>query len=298
MGTGIILGVLTAFLQAGSYLCSANFNAKHKSPWHLLIFSQLAMGVISLSLLPFFFPVTLLAKWQTLLWLLLLWGVLFFLGQLGLFLAQTQIPTSCLGSLLGLKLLVLAAIWILALRQHLNYLQILGIALATAAALLINKGGGFKITLRGWLYLLMTLVFYCLADILETNLTLMVGSGNAVLDGVAMALICYSFGGIIMVPVLAFVKWNWSEQKSALPFGIAWLLSQMTLLGCFALLNPLFGNVIVSMRGVLSLLLGALVCKLGFTQLDAPADKKVWLRRAAGALLMIGGVIAYNMGSR
>ena len=51
-------------------------------------------------------------------------------------------------------------------------------------------------------------------------------------------------------------------------------------------------------KAMLSLLLGALVCKLGFTQLDAPADKKVWLRRAAGALLMIGGVIAYNMGSR
>lgn len=298
IGVGIFLGLLTALLQAGSYLCSAGFNARHNSSWHLLLYSQLVMGVLGGVVLVFILPCrAVLAVWPEMLLMLVIWSIVLSIGQLSFFLAQTLIPSSCLASLLGLKVIVLSLIWVFGMGRKLELFQYSGVLITALAAMMINYGGGIKISWKGLLYLAGTLIFYSLADITETTLVLMLKSGRGIFfDGIVMASLCYLFLGILTLPFFLRIKWKWAEQRDSAPFGIVWLVSQMTLLGCFGLLQTLFGNMIQSTRGLMSVVLGALACKLGFKYLDVPADKRVWVRRGIAALLMIAGVIAYNAG--
>ena len=52
MITGIASGLISAFLQSGSYVFSRWYINRHKSPFELLIFSQLAMGIFGVLTLP------------------------------------------------------------------------------------------------------------------------------------------------------------------------------------------------------------------------------------------------------
>ena len=85
-------------------------------------------------------------------------------------------------------------------------------------------------------------------------------------------------------------------QRDAVPFSLLWLLSQMTLLICFGFIGPVFGNVIQSSRGIFSVVFGVAACKLGFDVMENAASKKVWLRRALAALLMISGIACFSFG--
>ena len=85
-------------------------------------------------------------------------------------------------------------------------------------------------------------------------------------------------------------------QCHALPFSLLWLGSQMTLLICFGLIGPVFGNVIQSSRGLFSVIFGVVVCRLGVYVMEKSASGKLWLRRALAALLMIGGIACFSFG--
>ena len=62
MFLGIAAGLVSALLQSTSYVCSANFMLKYKSPLRLVIFSQLVMGAFCLPFVPFLFPRELLNR--------------------------------------------------------------------------------------------------------------------------------------------------------------------------------------------------------------------------------------------
>ena len=63
---------------------------------------------------------------------------------------------------------------------------------------------------------------------------------------------------------------------------------------CFALVAPVFGNVILASRGIFSVLLGALLAVIGIRGVDANISKKQWIRRAIAALLMVLAIGIYS----
>ena len=104
---GIIAGFASALLSASSYLGSFGFLRIYRSPVRLTVFSQLAMGMVSLPLLYFVFPRELCEKpWEIVGWLLL-WALFFTIGQSAFFAAQRSAEPSRISSLLGLKIIVL-----------------------------------------------------------------------------------------------------------------------------------------------------------------------------------------------
>ena len=85
-------------------------------------------------------------------------------------------------------------------------------------------------------------------------------------------------------------------QRDALPFSALWLISQMTLLTCFGVIGPVFGNVIQSSRGLFSVLFGVLACRVGLQVMENSSTLSLWIRRALAALLMSGGIACFSFG--
>ena len=296
MLNGIILGIATALMQSLSYLASGYFIRKHRSALKLLITSHVAMGFISAALMPFFWGGEILQLSGTVWAALCVWILMFMLGQAGFFISQKLIEPSRLASLLGLKIVVLSLIWILFFDQTLSFLQIIGVILSVSAAFAMNWSGGKHFEIRSLLPLAVTLVCYSITDLSETRMVLLCNNGDIVRAGIAVTLLCYTVLGICSLPVLFKTGWSLKMQCHSMPFSLLWLFSQMTLLICFGIIGPVFGNVIQSSRGLFSVVFGVVVCRLGFDVMEKSASKKLWLRRVLAALLMIGGIACFSFG--
>ncbi|MBR7107067.1 MAG: hypothetical protein IKC89_01495 [Lentisphaeria bacterium] len=293
---GVTLGVATALMQSCSYLASAAFISRHRSAFKLLISSQLFMGVCSTVLLPFFITEDLVRIAKGGWWYLAAWVTMFFLGQAGFFISQKYIESSRLASLLGLKILVLSAFWMIFNAKMLNYLQVIGVILGVAAAFAMNWSGSRRLHWKGIAALAVTLVCYSLTDLSETAMVHLADQGNVVKAGITITLFCYTVLGICTLPFAVKTGWSWTMQKDSAPFAVIWLGSQMTLLICFGMVGPVFGNVIQSTRGLFSVLLGVLVCCLGISGGEKQVSAVMWLRRGFAALLMLVSIVCFSFG--
>ena len=97
------------------------------------------------------------------------------------------------------------------------------------------------------------------------------------------------FGGVTFTP---------GDWLYALPFAAAWLLSMVFLYACFALIGPVFGNILQSTRGILSIVLGAGLARLGVEHLEERVPRAVLLQRIGAALLMCIAVWLFQTGRR
>lgn len=299
MFLGIMAGFCAAFLQAISYLCSRFFILRHdNSSASLVIYSQLVMGGISLLTLPFVSLGSLFASPLTLWGWMAVWLVTITAGQFAFFAAIRQIEASKISSLLGLKIIVLAIIYVVILGGRLNFWQYLAIALSAGAALAMNWSGGARLPVRGLAWLGVALVTYCFADIAETHLVLLVNGPNHVSDGIAIATVCYGLLGLATLPALKFCKRDWRMLRDSVPFALAWLYSMTALFVCFAGLGTVFGNVVQASRGVISVGMGVILVFFGATQIESPASRQVWVRRLLAACLMALAIVIYSLASR
>ena len=295
MVTGIIAGLLSALLQAVSYLCSAEFMLKYKSSLRLVIFSQLAMGVFCLPFLPFLFPRQLSGMLPEFLLWTGAWIVCFTVGQTAFFNTLRTIEASRMSSLLGLKIIVLSIIYVLIMRTSLSLLQWVAVLMSTLAAVGMNWSGGTRFSLRGILWLLITLVAYSLTDMTETHLVSMPKTGNIIHDSFAIGTVCYSLLGILTLPFLLKFRWTTKQFVKSVPFALTWYLSQVALFVCFGLLGTVFGNVIQASRGLISIGLGILLLSIGLGRLDSRISPAMWVRRIAAAILMTAGIVLYSI---
>ena len=110
MFLGIVSGLVAAFLQSGSYVCSRQFLAKYSSSWLLTVYSQLAMGLLGGITLCFVPLGELFSDPARFLLTLAFWIMSMVVGQYSFFRSLREIEASRLASLLGLKILILAAI--------------------------------------------------------------------------------------------------------------------------------------------------------------------------------------------
>lgn len=296
MIVGIIAGITAALLQSLSYVFSASFMCRYRSPIRLLLFSQLGMGLLSMVMLFFFFPTAVFEQPLRFTLYLLAWILVFVLGQSAFFNTLRRIEASRTSSLLGLKIIVLAVFSIVLLRQPLTGMQGIAVLISTIAAIGMNWSGGARFSLSGMLWLFLTLVAYSLADITETEIVRLFASGNMIHDAFKAAFLCYFVLGIFSAPLLLRYRWTKRQFVKAFPFALAWLFSQVALLACFGLLGALFGNVIQSSRGIISVLVGILLAKIGMGKYDSTISRAMWIRRAVCSVLMALGIILYAAG--
>ena len=144
--------------------------------------------------------------------------------------------------------------------------------------------------------MIFTLVGYSLEDICETSMVMgAVRSGMPVLkSSLLSAALLYTVLGIVTLPVFLFLKPTRRQVAQGMPCAVFWLGSQIALMGCFALLQPVFANVILASRGLIAVLLGAALPFFGIRHLDAAISRKQWMMRGFAALLMIAAIGLYS----
>ena len=296
MVIGIICGFITAILNSVGYLCSANFLKRYNSPVRLLLFAHLVMMLPSIPVFLFLFPFNQLAEPAFFITSLLAWIVVFILGQGSFFIALKHCEASRLSSLLGLKIIVLTVIFMLTKHEYPVMGQWTAVFMAAAAAMLINWTGSFRMSFKGWFFTFSTLVFYSLCDINETNLVLTIAKSNyGVLKASIIATSAiYTVLGLISLPGLFFFKPTKKQFLLSAPYALLWLSSQVFLMTCFAMVLPVFGNVSLASRGLISVVLGAMLSLVGLQKLDAAISRKQWIYRAIAAILMIGAIAVYS----
>ena len=67
----------------------------------------------------------------------------------------------------------------------------------------------------------------------------------------------------------------------------------VALYACFGFVGAVFGNVLFSTRGIMAVVLGALLAHLGWHDLEEKVDRVTLLRRLTAAVLMTAAIAAY-----
>jgi cytochrome c biogenesis protein CcdA len=72
-----------------------------------------------------------------------------------------------------------------------------------------------------------------------------------------------------------------------------WLVGMATLYVCFGLLGAVFGNVLLSSRGLFAVVFGAVLAHRGWHELEQRVDRATLVRRIIAALFMTGAIALY-----
>jgi len=292
MFSGILIGLFSAFLQSCSYIFSRRFLLKHASPVQLVFNAQTVMMIpagLILALLSL--RVTVPWSWEMAAWLTGFAGI-GVLGNFAFFRAIQEIEASRIASLMGLKLVVLAILTALFWGEVPSPLQMLAILLAAISAVGMNFTGG-KLPRRGSLYLALNLFCYAVTDIAAAKLTGMIHSGSVMLDGMTATAAAFLALGIVSLPVLLLLGFSLQRFRDAAPYGLFWISAMNLLFVSFGMIGVMYGTIVQSSRGLISILLGVVLLRIGFDKLEPRVGRAAWVRRTVMALLMIAAIALY-----
>lgn len=294
---GIILGLIAATTQSMSYIFARKFSAgRTSSQPRLLVASHIVMGVAGLIALPFVWPTGIDWSWA--------WGrpvilctVFYLVGQGMMFVALHSAEASKISPLLALKVVMLAFLTWGMMGTVLNFLQWVGVALCLCGTFMLNWGGG-GIARRAIVAILLACLFYSLSDM---NITIMVRClegrltrWNAVFFGVCAS---YILCGLICAPLIFFVKnFQRGDFRDSFGFAFFWLTAMVFLFATFSITGTVFGNILQSTRGIISIILGAIIAAMGHHHIEGHTTRAVFIRRLIAGVIMTAAVIAYAYG--
>lgn len=295
MTFGIVAGLLAAVSQAVSYLFSRRFVIRHKhGTLPLLVWSHLIMGAVSLVALIVFhrvwIPFSTTAAVPT-----VIATLAYLAGQALLISALRMTEASRVTPLLGLKVFIVALISATFLGQGFTGLQWAAVALSVVAAFLLNRIGG-TLPVRSLLLVVGACVGYSFSDLAVRQVVLSFGETPLFLASVLSVALCYTLAGLFAAIIWPFVRCCREQWTDAVPYSAAWLIGMVFLFACFGSIGVVFGNILQSGRGLISIGLGVLVARYGVGSIERRVKPALVLRRAAAAGLMIAAVALYYLG--
>jgi drug/metabolite transporter (DMT)-like permease len=319
MWSGLLPGGFAAFFLALSYIFSGmSVRRNHRvGTLGLLCRAHIVMGVLAAIGLIFFWTPSIVDGFSIYIVPLVFSIFFYLLGQASLFVAQRTIDSSRVVPLLGLKLVILALLNVYIVPRIAFFgkpgdvygiWQWDGIGMTLLSAALLNKAGR-KIPLSGFMWVLGACTGYALSDtfieVLVRRLrelgeaTGEVGLMGTTRPAIVAAFLSYVLCGLVCLCLVGFFRipkdmkairvWGWIS-----PFAVCWLIAMLFLFTCFGRVGTVNGNIIQSSRGIIAILLGALLAKLGFTELEEKVDWQVFVRRLIAGALMIGAIAAFN----
>ena len=306
VGLGVVSGLAAAFFSAVSYLVSRHYGlgqralGRRSSALRLLAVSHLLMAAVCIPLI--------WAAWPTASPPVRLFAVplaasvgFYLLGQSSLFAALKRVEASRLAPLLGLKIVMLAVIVSFVLGHVLDTRQWVAVSLCVAAAAMLQAGRG-AVPAGAFGFVLSCCLCFAISDIFILRLIVGLQSGaiesSEVISrlhagGLAMAL-TYGVCGVLFLPlVVALRPYTRTDWAAGAQYATAWLVSMLGLYCCFGLVGVVFGNILQSTRGVMSVAIGAALAHLGWHELEQRVDRATLLRRLAAALLMTAAIALY-----
>ncbi|HRU07398.1 MAG TPA: EamA family transporter [Candidatus Brocadiia bacterium] len=293
---GILLGLAAAFFQSLSYVFSRLFVTRPgQSAAGLFALSHVEMGIVALAALPFVASGG--APSASVYWRPLAGAVFFYLvGQGAMFATLRWTEASRISPLLGLKILVLALISCLCLRQTVAPLQWVAVALSVAAAFALNWSGG-ALPGRAALGVLVCCLGYSMSDLNIRWLVDALDSVGRLRATLLSCCMCYVATGALGAALLLRARGlSGSAWLRAAPVAVAWILAMVFLFATFKLIGVVFGNIVQSSRGLISILMGAMIARWGFVALEQRHGASVLWRRAVAAALMTAAVALYVLG--
>ena len=292
---GIICGLVAALSQCISYVFSKKYIHKDGTAFQLLIASHLIMGVFATICLGILLLENDLPPFKDYWFELLKVNCFYMLAQLCFFMAVSKTEASRLAPLLGLKIIFIALFGISFLNAELNLVQWSAIALCLCGAIVSNWSGK-SIPLHSALFLLVAIVGYSLSDI---NIKLLINcieaqAGKGIVSIIISASLSYFYLGMFSLPVfLLSPSMKVKHLKRSMGFSCWWFTAMIFLFMCFGLIGPLFGNIIQSGRGIIAVVIGALIAKFGWSEHEAKLPRSILSRRIAAALLITCSIIIY-----
>ncbi len=295
---GIFTGLGAATAQSCSYLFSKRFISISGNSYQLLTVSHIIMGLFAVTLLPFLLMYSPLPPLMNFSKPLILCNVYYLVAQSAFFLALKQADASRLAPLLGLKIIFLAGISIIFLHSSFHGLQWLGVLLCLCGAVMSNWSGG-SIPAKSTVLLLVACSGYSLSDIYIKILIDSLGYKSIFFGALMAGAVSYSFAGICAIPMLFIIPGiSFRQLKAAMPFSICWFSAMLLLFACFGLIGPVFGNIIQSSRGIISVIIGAIVAGYGFSMLETRINAGLLIRRLIAAVLITAAVILFILGGQ
>lgn len=301
---GIVAGLTAAFFSSVSYLVSRHHGTREKhASRRLLIFAHVLMGFIcGTAAWSTYSADTLLSGiWHWSIWLpcVVSTGTYLF-GTSAVFRVLTRADASRLSPLLGLKIIALGLIVSLVFGQTLSIEQWFAVMLCAAAAILLQQGGS-GLPVQSLILLSCGCICFAIADLgiveminaIQTRLPLSRFSA-----GCLALLSTYVFIGLIVSPLTLF---EYARQpcptirdwRAAAEYSAAWLLAMFGLYACIGYVGVILSTILQSTRGIMSVILGAILSGQGWHQLESRVERHVFFRRLIAALCMTTAVALY-----
>ena len=294
MLSGVVFGFSAALLQSVCYLCSRLFIKRHNNDIvRLLALSHIIMGVISVPLAVILLPENMPAV-SSYVVSLVVTTVFYLLGQFFLFAAIIKSEPSRVAPLLGLKIFIVAVASAVFFKESFGPAKWLAVLLSITSVFLLSNSGK-KLELKCIILVIMACLAYSVSDfnikILIDKLSFMGVLRGASLSGCLSYILCGGFGLIILF--FAPGKSTKDTWLYSMPFAVFWLIGVFFMFASFGLLGVVFGNILQSARGLLSIVLGVFVAYAGFDALEPKITKKILIQRMLAAVLMAGAVTLF-----
>ena len=294
---GILGGFIAGLMQSCAYLCGRRFLAKGGNATELLFCSLVITGIATWVLAPFVLQTENLFSWRMLGYVAMT-DIGLIVGHWGFFSAQKYIESSRIASLMGLKILVVALLAIVLLREKFTLLQYIAMLGAAGAGILMNSSSG-KLQWGGMGYLALTLVGYAFSDLGIQLVVKEINVSDPIIGGLSGFVTNYAPVGVIALFCLKPMKIDRKKFFAAAPQGICWIFSMLGLYVCFGLMGAAFGNVLQASRGIISLIIGAFLSYFAIQNFDEQKQSAaVWIRKGLAALLMFGAIVLYAVTKR
>ena len=296
---GVSIGLVSAVMQSSAYIFSRRFVNRFHSSVKLVIYSQLLMGIMGAAVFAATFPFTVFPRGAEL-WKFSVATAVFVAAYhvafYCFFKALNEIEASRLSSLLGLKVVSIALITYPFLHAELNWWHLLAVALTAVSAVGMNFSG-IHISRKGALYLALALLGFSTTDITGAIFVKSMPGDALTLKAICATSRSYVFLGIIAAAVFLKMKFEPRECRGALPYSALWFTAMLLLFASFGIVGVVFGSIIQASRGVVSVLLGVLLARLGYSDVEPDVPVLVWVRRAVMAAIMVAAIGLYTWAS-
>lgn len=299
---GVAAGFVAALASAVSYFISRHHTSRGGGSLRLLVIAHALMAAACLPAGWLLWPAGLPATRD---WIAPLLGssCSYLAGQAVVFAALARADTSRVAPLLGLKIAMLACIVSCLPGEPLDRRQWAAVGLCIAAAAMLQRGGGMRpaavgLTLAACVaFAVSDLFIVALIDGLQRTATDAGLSLGRLEAGILAMLVTYATcGGIAAVSlwlapaVRPTTRHDWIAGGR---YAATWLVGMAGLYICFGLVGVVFGNIIQSTRGMLSIVIGAGLAHAGWHGLETRLDRGTLIRRLLAAALMTAAIALY-----
>jgi hypothetical protein len=190
---------------------------------------------------------------------------------------------------------MLAGIVSLVVGPPLDGRQWSAVGLSVVAALSLQRGDD-RLPAKALGLILVACLCFAIADLAIVSLIgRLVGTGTVPIGrfhaGILAMVITYVACGVLLLPAAPRM---WPRTSGgwtpALQYSLVWLAAMISLYACLGQVGAVFGNILQSTRGVMSVVIGAGLARSGWHDLEERVDRATLLKRIAAAMLMTAAI--------